>query len=378
MKSDMSRRYHTRVITNIIYSAIISCLVEIFLVTNVSMIARYMEESGRMNRLLQAVLDYHVAVVLVYVVSGLVLFAVTFMILQEPYIRYISNISDAVQSISEGNLNTTIDVIGDDEFSSMAANLNKMVEDIRELMDKERESERTKNELITNVAHDLRTPLTSIIGYLELLAGNSKIPAEMQHKYIEIAYGKSRRLEKLIEDLFGFTKLNYGRISMHVSQLDVVKLLGQLLEEAYPNFVEKNLSYDLQSNVPAKIITADGNLLARLFDNLIGNAIKYGADGKRVLVKILAQEDVVTVSITNYGYVIPPEELPLIFNKFYRVEQSRSSSTGGTGLGLAIAKEIVDMHGGTIHVASDLDGTVFTVKLQVNFDINKENFGTIS
>lgn len=325
MKSDMNRRYHTRVITNIIYSAIISCLVEIFLVTNVSMIARYMEESGRMNGLIQAVLGYHVAVVLVYVISGLVLFAVTFMILQEPYIRYISKISDAVQSISEGNLNTTIDVIGDDEFSSMAANLNKMVEDIRVLMDKERESERTKNELITNVAHDLRTPLTSIIGYLELLAGNTKIPLDMQHKYIEIAYGKARRLEKLIEDLFGFTKLNYGKISMHVAQVDVVKLLGQLLEEAYPNFVEKNLSYDLQSNIPAKIITADGNLLARLFDNLIGNAIKYGADGKRVLVKIHGDDDVVTVSVTNYGYVIPPDELPLIFNKFYRVEQSRSS-----------------------------------------------------
>ena len=371
MKSDMSRRYHTRVITNIIYSAIISCLVEIFLVTNVSMIARYMEESGRMNGLIQAVLGYHVAVVLVYVISGLVLFAVTFMILQEPYIRYISKISDAVQ-------NTTIDVIGDDEFFSMAANLNKMVEDIRVLMDKERESERTKNELITNVAHDLRTPLTSIIGYLELLAGNTKIPLDMQHKYIEIAYGKARRLEKLIEDLFGFTKLNYGKISMHVAQVDVVKLLGQLLEEAYPNFVEKNLSYDLQSNIPAKIITADGNLLARLFDNLIGNAIKYGADGKRVLVKIHGDDDVVTVSVTNYGYVIPPDELPLIFNKFYRVEQSRSSSTGGTGLGLAIAKEIVDMHGGTIQVASDLNGTVFTVKLQVHFDINKENFGTIS
>ena len=357
MKSDMSRRYHTRVITNIIYSAIISCLVEIFLVTNVSMIARYMEESGRMNGLIQAVLDYHVAVVLVYVIFGLALFAVTFMILQEPYIRYISKISDAVQSISEGNLNTTIDVIGDDEFSSMAANLNKMVEDIKGLMDKERESERTKNELITNVAHDLRTPLTSIIGYLELLAGNTRIPADMQHKYIEIAYGKARRLEKLIEDLFGFTKLNYGKISMHVAQLDVVKLLGQLLEEAYPNFVEKNLSYDLQSNVPAKIITADG---------------------KRVLVKLHADDELVTVSVTNYGYVIPPDELPLIFNKFYRVEQSRSSTTGGTGLGLAIAKEIVDMHGGTIQVASDLNGTVFTVKLQVHFDINKENFGTIN
>jgi len=378
LKSDMSRRYHTRVVTNIIYSAIITCLVEIFLVANVTMIARYMEEAGKLNRLMELLMSTNAVVVLAYVLSGIVLFSVTFLLLQGPSIRYISHISDAIQNISEGDLNTSVDVIGDDEFSSMAANLNKMAEDLRQLMEKERESERTKNELITNVAHDLRTPLTSIIGYLELLAGNTKIPQEMQHKYIEIAYGKSKRLEKLIEDLFGFTKLNYGKMAMHVSQLDIVKLLGQLLEEAYPNFAEKNLSYDLQSNVPVKMINADGNLLARLFDNLIGNAIKYGADGKRVLVQIYATDEVVTVSVTNYGYVIPAEELPLIFNKFYRVERSRSSSTGGTGLGLAIAKEIVDMHGGTINVASDLNGTVFTVKLQVHFDINKENFGTIS
>lgn len=375
MKNDVSRRYRTRVITNIIYSAIITCLVEVFLVTNLSMVARYMGNRGKMLLMVQAIEKQHTAVVLLYLILGILLFSVTFMILQEPYIRYISRISEAVQNISEGNLNTVIDVIGDDEFSSMAANLNHMAADIKKLMEKERESERTKNELITNVAHDLRTPLTSIIGYLELLAGNQQVPADMQHKYIEIAYGKSRRLQKLIEDLFGFTKLNCGKIAMYVGQIDIVKLLGQLVEEAYPNFVEKGLSYDLQSNVPAKIINADGNLLARLFDNLIGNAIKYGADGKRVLVKIHAEGETVTVSVTNYGYVIPADELPLIFNKFYRVEQSRSSSTGGTGLGLAIAKEIVDMHGGTISVASDLNGTVFTVKLQVDFDVDKENFG---
>ena len=289
MKNDVSRRYRTRVITNIIYSAIITCLVEVFLVTNLSMVARYMGNRGKMLLMVQAIEKQHTAVVLLYLILGILLFSVTFMILQEPYIRYISRISEAVQNISEGNLNTVIDVIGDDEFSSMAANLNHMAADIKKLMEKERESERTKNELITNVAHDLRTPLTSIIGYLELLAGNQQVPADMQHKYIEIAYGKSRRLQKLIEDLFGFTKLNCGKIAMHVGQIDIVKLLGQLVEEAYPNFVEKGLSYDLQSNVPAKIINADGNLLARLFDNLIGNAIKYGADGKRVLVKIHAE-----------------------------------------------------------------------------------------
>ena len=378
MKNNMGGSYRARVLTHIVYSAIITCLVEVFLITNLSMVAKYMQQKGQISALSQLILEQHTAVVILYVLFGILIFSVTFMLLEEPGIRYMGRISDAVESISQGNLGTEVDVTGDDEFSAMAANLNKMASDIRTLMDKEREAERTKNELITNVAHDLRTPLTSIIGYLELLAGNTKVPAEMEHKYIEIAYSKARRLEKLIEDLFGFTKLNYGKIAMHVGQLDIVKLLSQLLEEAYPNFVEKNLSYDLQSNVPAKTISADGNLLARLFDNLIGNAIKYGADGKRVLVKIHAEDDTVNVSVTNYGYVIPADELPLLFNKFYRVEQSRSTTTGGTGLGLAIAKEIVDMHGGTISVSSDLNGTVFTVKLQVYFDVNKENFASQS
>ena len=164
---------------------------------------------------------------------------------------------------------------------------------------------------------------------------------------------------------------------MNVGKVDIVKLLGQLLEEAYPSFMDKNLSYELQSNVPAKIIMADGNLLARLFENLINNAIKYGADGKRVVVKVNAEEEIVTVSVINYGYVIPAEELPLIFNKFYRVEHSRSTNTGGTGLGLAIVKNIVDIHGGTVDVSSDSNGTVFTIRLQVNFDVNRENFGKI-
>lgn len=375
-KNDLRHRYHTRVIANVVYSALVAFLVEIFLVTNISMLAGYAEEAQWSNAFLSMANSFDTVIVLGYVLVGIVIFTVTFLILQEKSISYISRISDAVTNISEGDLNTTVEVLGDDEFSSMASSLNKMVEDIRWLMDKERESERTKNELITNVAHDLRTPLTSIIGYLELLSGKVQIPQEMQKKYIDIAYAKSKRLEKLIEDLFGFTKMNYGKMTMHVGKVDVVKLLSQLLEEFYPSFVDKNLSYELQSNVPGKVITADGNLLARLFDNLINNAIKYGADGKRVLVKIQVTEPTVTVSVTNYGYVIPADELPLIFNKFYRVEQSRSTNTGGTGLGLAISKNIVDMHGGSIQVTSDLNGTVFTVKLKTNFDVNKENFDT--
>lgn len=375
MKNDMSRRYHIRVITNIIYSAVVSCLVIVFLVTNLTMLGTYAVESGKKGSLFSIFYRPDTVIILLYVLIGIMVFAVVFLLLQGRSMSYITKISTAMRNISDGDLNTTVEVLGDDEFADMAANLNRMVEEIRELMDKERESERTKNELITNIAHDLRTPLTSIIGYLELLSNGASIDPDMQKKYIDVTYTKAKRLQKLIEDLFGFTKLNYGKISMRVSKVDIVKLLSQLLEEFYPVFMERGLAYELQSNVPAKVIKADGNLLARLFDNLINNAIKYGTEGKRILVKVHGTDAIVTVSVTNYGYVIPKEELPLLFDKFYRVEQSRSINTGGTGLGLAIAKNIVDMHGGTINVTSDLKGTVFTVKLKVNFDINRENFG---
>ena len=207
----MSRRFRTKIVTNIFYSAVITCLIEVFLIANVSMIVSYLKETRYADSFLLQMTEINTLMVLIYVILGIAVFTVTFLTLLEKALRYIGKISSAIQNISEGDLNTTVEVIGDDEFTQMAVNLNKMMEDIRRLMDKEREAERTKNELITNVAHDLRTPLTSIIGYLELLSGKVQIPQEMQKKYIDIAYAKSKRLEKLIEDLFGFTKMNYGK-----------------------------------------------------------------------------------------------------------------------------------------------------------------------
>ncbi len=377
MKNDMSRRFHTRVVSSILYSAVITCLIEVFLITNISMITQYMEKTNYSTSAVYGILSSPMFMTMAYVLLGIGIFSISFLMMHKSFLDYISRISAAMQNISEGDFNTVLEVRGDDEFSTMADNLNQMAQDLKELMEKEREAERTKNELITNVAHDLRTPLTSIIGYLELLSQKPDLPQEIRCKYIDIAFNKARRLEKLIEDLFGFTKLNYGKISMNVTQVDIVKLLEQLLEEFYPSFSEKNLYYELDTNVQSQKIMADADLIARLFDNLINNAIKYGAEGKKIIVKIRTDDETVSISVVNYGYVIPEEELPLLFNKFYRVEQSRSTHTGGTGLGLAIAKNIVDMHGGTIDVKSDLDGTVFTVRLQVHFDVNKENFGKI-
>lgn len=381
MKNDMKnytqKKFHTKILSNIIYSLIISSLIEWFLVNNLFKISDFLAMKQSQNGVILAIARFEAVIVLMLVLIGIAMFTLIFWLLQRKAFGYIENISMAMKNIAGGDLSTRIEVEGDNEFSDMAATLNSMVSDIRSLMDKEREAERTKNELITNVAHDLRTPLTSIIGYLELLSKNGRLEEDTRNKYTQIAYAKAKKLEKLIEDLFGFTKLNYGKIAMKLEKTDIVKLISQLMEEFYPNFAEKNLAFSLKSSRPSACIHADPNLIARLFDNLIGNAIKYGAEGKEINIRIECGEKYTTVFVINYGKVIPKEELPLIFDKFYRLEQSRSSETGGTGLGLAIAKNIVDMHKGSIEVKSDLNGTAFIVKLKNDLDIDKEDFSNV-
>ena len=351
-------------------ASVITIILLVFLITNLTAITSFLYQTGNDSQALQRFALGSTISVLLFVLLGILLFSLIFLLLQRKMARDVETIARAVKQISEGDLSTRLELEGEGELTDIAENLTRMEEDIQELIDKERTSEQSKTDLITNVAHDLRTPLTSILGYLELLRKNQKLSPEMQQKYLDIAYNKSVRLQKLIEELFGFTKLSYGKINMNVAKVDIVELLAQLLEESYPNFQKNGLSYDFVSNRKSQIIEADGDLLARLFDNLIGNAIKYGKEGKRVRVNLRADREIVTIKIVNYGYVIPANELPLIFDRFYRTDHSRTNASGpgGTGLGLAIVKNITDMHHGTVSVSSDLSGTVFTVRLKIHFD----------
>ena len=372
--NDITKRYRTRFIFNIIIAAFAVCLFEGLLILNMGRLIGVIMGIGEAEALEAA---HSTEAIFFYIISAVLAFALVFYLLQRESLEYINRISEGISAVERGDLDSRIEVIGDDEFSSMAESINHMSEELKDLLRSEREAEQSKNDLITNIAHDLKTPLTSIIGYLELLCdGKVQLSPEMEKKYLRIAYNKSRRLEQLIADLFSFTKLSYGRITMKVGYVDIVKLLSQLLEESYPSFAEAGISYELRSNVDSLEIAADGNLIARVFENLIGNAIKYGAEGKRVIVRIGAEpdNDAVEVKVINFGFVIPEKDLPRIFEKFYRVDQARSTKTGGSGLGLAIAKEIVEMHGGSITASSDLSGTVFTVRLKIHFDKRLENF----
>jgi signal transduction histidine kinase len=253
-----------------------------------------------------------VIITVVTIASGIILFITYFLLLTKKFITYIKEISEGINQISLGNLENRIEIKNEDEFAFLAEKLNKMADDIKEIMENERRSEYAKNELITSVAHDLRTPLTSIIGYLDLVS-SKELAQDTQMKYIGIAYNKSKRLEKLIEDLFTYTKFNFGEVKANYTQVDIVKLLNQLVDEFYPSFSECRLEYEFTTTNPSAVIKADGDLLARAFANLISNAIKYGRDGKNILINLSKEETGVVITITNFGEIIPKEDLERIF-----------------------------------------------------------------
>lgn len=299
------------------------------------------------------------------IIIGIVLFILYFLFLSRKMTGYLNQIVAGIRRMSTGDLTTRIDISDEDEFALIGNQLNKMADNIVTLMEKERGNEKMKNDLITNVAHDLRTPLTSVIGYLDLVIKNDTLEEETKKRYITIAYEKALRLQNLIGDLFSFTKVSTGEVALKRTTIDIVKLAEQMVEEFYPSFEEAGLQYEFSTNCDSALVEADGELLARAFSNLIGNAVKYGRDGKLIKVSVHKTENNVSIAVLNYGEIIPKEGIEHIFDRFYRVENSRSTETGGSGLGLAIAKKITVMHGGSIRVSSGLEGTVFEIKLKL-------------
>lgn len=294
-----------------------------------------------------------------------ILFFVYYIVMTAPMVNYFREIISGVQRIKNGDLETKIPIRPFGELEDLAIAVNAMQMELKTTIAKEREAEHVKDELITNVAHDLRTPLTSILGYLNLLQNPEQLDKETEKKYLNIAYDKAVRMEGLVTDLFDFTRYEKNKMVITKSRLDLKQFMEQILDEFYPSLMEAHLEcYTVFP--PEKIyIDGDGELLARAFGNLMGNAIKYGAEGKQIQIEIQNYPEThrVRVSIINYGRLIAPKDLDKIFDKFYRGDTSRSSKEGGTGLGLAIAKNIFDMHNGMIRVRSDEGGTVFEVLL---------------
>ena len=223
------------------------------------------------------------------------------------------------------------------------------------------ETQRTKD-LVTFLAHDLRTPLASVIGYLNLLIDSPEITVETRAKYLGIALDKAYRLEYLIDEFFDITRFNFQNIVLDYTTFDFSLLLQQLSEEFYP--LLKTKEQVLVLDMPDKcLLEADSTKLARVLNNLLKNASAYGFEGTEIQMHVVVVEDVLQIAVSNEGNTIPPEKLTVIFDKFYRLDSARSTNSGGSGLGLAIAKEIVEAHHGKIQATSEEDSTVFKVWL---------------
>ncbi len=225
-----------------------------------------------------------------------------------------------------------------------------------------KEAEQKKNDLIVYLAHDLKTPLTSVIGYLSLLRDEPQISLELRARYTGIALEKAERLEDLINEFFDITRFNLTTLSLEPECVNLTRMLEQITYEFNPVLVEKDLHWDLQL-VPDIRITCDPDKLERVFDNLFRNAVSYSYKGSNIHVSLKLDNNGVLVRVQNHGKTIPPEKLSRIFEQFFRLDSSRASSTGGAGLGLAIAKEIVELHGGSIAAESADESITFTVRL---------------
>lgn len=227
-----------------------------------------------------------------------------------------------------------------------------------------RENEQKKDELIVYLAHDIKTPLTSMIGYLSLLSEIKDMPQEQRNRYIDIALDKSYRLEYLINELFDVARFNSEKIVLEKEKINLNLMLEQIADDFYPTLKEMNKKINFTSDEKT-ILYADPDKLSRVFNNLIKNAVNYSKENTDIDISILNKENQATVKITNKGKQIPKEKLDKIFEKFYRLDSSRTSKTGGSGLGLAIAKEIVELHGGRIYTESDMKETTFSVILPI-------------
>lgn len=227
-----------------------------------------------------------------------------------------------------------------------------------------RENEQKKDELIVYLAHDIKTPLTSMIRYLSLLSEIKDMPQEQRNRYIDIALDKSYRLEYLINELFDVARFNSEKIVLEKEEINLNLMLEQIADDFYPTLKEMNKKINFTSDEKT-ILYADPDKLSRVFNNLIKNAVNYSKENTDIDISILNKENQATVKITNKGKQIPKEKLDKIFEKFYRLDSSRTSKTGGSGLGLAIAKEIVELHGGRIYAESDMKETTFSVILPI-------------
>lgn len=324
-------------------------------------IAAIME--GREKMTIFRITSHNIWNVVIIVSMMVLLFLLYYILITRPIVDEVRILLTGLHTMKKGDLTVDFPVRSQDELGEMAAALNEVQHAIVRVQQQERELEHTKDELITNVAHDLRTPLTSLKGYVDLLA-KEDLTKEQREKYTRILVSKTNQLQTLIEALFEYTQYYGGEVRFYMKPMNMSCFMEQMTDEFYQDFCNADLRCETQIEQEL-YVNGDGDKLARAFNNIFANAIKYGKDGK--LIRVSVREDrekrEVVIEVVNYGILIDSKDIERLFEKFYRVEESRSMNTGGSGLGLAITKTIIERHRGEVCAVSNEEGTMIQVRL---------------
>jgi two-component system sensor histidine kinase VanS len=273
------------------------------------------------------------------------------------FTKYFDEVSAGMDKLTE---ESDAEITLSPELDFMENKLNQIKNNLEKQKKAALDAEQRKNDLVVYLAHDIKTPLTSVIGYLSLLDEAPDMPPEQKAKYVGITLEKAYRLEQLINEFFEITRFNLQTIVLNREKINLLFMLQQMADEFYPILTpqEKRVSVNVPDGL---ILWGDADKLARVFNNILKNAIAYSYENSVIDISAKQQEKNIVITFNNQGNPIPREKLETIFEKFFRLDTSRSTNTGGAGLGLAIAKEIVNAHGGNIFVQSNTEKTVFTV-----------------
>lgn len=309
--------------------------------------------------------NYFVSVNLAFImiILGVGIFLTTFTLLINRKVKYIKFLTKEVKNIKEEGFGKTIKVKGEDELAELCKSINNMSIELAEKIEKEKKIENTKAELITNISHDLKNPLTSIVGYLEIL-DNGEVDTETRKKYIGIAYNKSLRLKNLVNELFEYTKITSPDFKINREKYNLANLINQMIGESILGFSSKNIEVILENPYREIYTYIDIRLFSRVLENLIKNAEKYSDEGGIFKVKVNKEGETIFISFINKCESLNEEALEKIFEKFYMVDEARSLENEGSGLGLSIAKRIIELHEGTL--TAEKIGELIEFKIKLN------------
>jgi two-component system, OmpR family, sensor histidine kinase VanS len=277
------------------------------------------------------------------------------------FVRYFNEVNSGLDHLLEEDED---EISLSPEMESIGKKLNRIKATLKKRETDAQNAEQRKNDLVVYLAHDIKTPLTSVIGYLSLLEEAPDMPLEQKAKYVKITLEKAFRLEQLINEFFEITRYNLQTILLDKQEINLTYMLLQMSDEFYPLLSQTGKSAVVQAE-DSIVIHGDPDKLARVFNNIMKNAIAYGYDNSVIQIDARPLNNNVIISFSNHGRTIPAHKLETIFDKFYRLDDARSSNTGGSGLGLAIAKSIVTSHGGSISAESKDEVTTFTVVLPI-------------